>query len=172
MRPDLSSEQIPEAFPVAVIMERRPSTNNRWSDFQWEALGVTVGAQGAESEAVPRLLREDGETRQYLYPGLTLTLYRDECDSYYHNLVSPTPRCYIAAREAEEGVPEPFLVSLSFDEAHAYLEGDDIIYAVDIPPELYRWTELFVLANYAPEKRRKRKREDWKTAAGDPRGRS
>lgn len=168
MRSDISSDQIPETFPVAVIMERRPSTVSRWSDFEWRALGVTVGAQGNGSDATPKLMREHEETRQYLHSGLALTLHRDECDSYYHNLVSPVPRCYVVAREAEDGVPEPFLVSLSFDEAHAYLEGEDTIYAVDIPPELYRWTELFVLANYAPERRRKRKREDWKNAAGGP----
>ena len=48
-----------------------------------------------------------------------------------------------------------------FDEAHAYLEGEDEIYAVDVPPELYLWAEAFVIANYFPEKKRKRKLRDW-----------
>ena len=168
---DLCNDRIPENFPVAVLMEQRPSVNDRWSEFQWQALGVSVGTQGDASDTTPRLVRDDGVIRQYLHPGLTLTLYQDECESYYHNLTAPKPSCYIVTREEEDGVPEPFLVSLSFDEAHAYLEGDDTIYAVDIPPELYRWTELFVLANYAPEKRRKRKRDNWKSAAAESRGR-
>ena len=58
--------------------------------------------------------------------------------------------------------PDPFIVTLSFDEAHAYLEGEDDIFDVDVPPELYRWVEAFVLVNYAPEKRVKRKRKNWK----------
>ena len=50
---------------------------------------------------------------------------------------------------------------MSFDEAHAYLEGEDEIYAVDVPPELYRWTEAFVIAHYFPQKKTKRKLRDW-----------
>jgi hypothetical protein len=50
---------------------------------------------------------------------------------------------------------------MSFDEAHAYLEGEDEIYAVDVPPELYRWTESFVISNYFPERKRKRKLRNW-----------
>jgi hypothetical protein len=50
---------------------------------------------------------------------------------------------------------------MSFDEAHAYLEGDDEIYAVDVPGELYRWTEAYVIAHYFPEKKKKRKLRDW-----------
>ena len=53
------------------------------------------------------------------------------------------------------------LLTLSFDEAHAYLEGDENLYTVPMPPEIYRWVEAYVLAHYVPEKRTKRKRRDW-----------
>ncbi len=66
----------------------------------------------------------------------------------------------------EESQPVPFLVTLSFDEAHAYLEGDQEVYAVDIPPELYRWSEAFVLSHYVPQKKRKRKLDNWKDQSG------
>ena len=106
--------------------------------------------------------------QQFLIGGLELALYPDECESYYHNMVSPAPRCYVIAHVDEddgEGRPDPFLVSMSFDAAHAYLEGGDEIYAVEIPPEVYRWTEAFVLAYYAPEPRRKRRLTDWRVGA-------
>ena len=62
------------------------------------------------------------------------TLHVDECESYYYNLVSDSPRAYVVAHSADdERQPQPFLVSMSFDEAHAYLEGEDEIYAVDVP---------------------------------------
>ena len=63
--------------------------------------------------------------------------------------------------EDSDATPEPFLITMSFDEAHAYLEGDDEIYEVEVPPELYRWTEAFLLMHYAPEKKIKRKRKNW-----------
>ena len=33
--------------------------------------------------------------------------------------------------------------------------------SIDVPAEIYRWTEAFVIANYFPEKKRKRKLRDW-----------
>ncbi len=62
-------------------------------------------------------------------------------------------------------MPEPVLVTLSFDAGQAYLEGDETVYNVPLPPELYRATEAFVLAHYVPEKKNKRKLENWKEQA-------
>ena len=76
----------------------------------------------------------------------------------------------VAHTVADDGRPQPFLVSMSFDEAHAYLEGDDEIYAVDVPPELYRWTEAYVIANYFPEKKKKRKLRDWRAQGSEEHG--
>lgn len=148
-------------FPVCAILERRPASS-AWADHVWEAVGITVGRGGDERRA--RLVREQDGTASFLVGGLAVSLHRDECESYYYNIVSQTPRAYIVARRDDDGaddMPHPFLVSLSFDEAHAYLEADDDIFAVDIPAELYRWAEAFVLANYFPEKKRKRKLRNW-----------
>ena len=80
--------------------------------------------------------------------------------------MSPKPSCYIVSRVAEDDytdeVPVPILVTLSFDQAHSYLEGDDVVFAVPLAPELYRWTEAYVLRHYAPEKKFKRKLKNWK----------
>jgi len=153
-------------FPVSVILERRPATS-RWIDHVWSAVGITVGRQ--EGRGGPRLIREERGVTHYLVGGLEVALHVDECESYYYNLVSDNPRAYVVAHAEDANArPQPFHVSMSFDEAHAYLEGEDQIYAVDVPPELYRWTESFVIANYFPEKRRKRKLRDW--SADEPGG--
>lgn len=62
-------------------------------------------------------------------------------------------------------MPVPYLVSLSFDEVHAYLEGDEQVFAVEIPPELYKWSEAFILTHYVATKKTKRKLKNWKTQA-------
>jgi hypothetical protein len=153
-----------ERFPVAVILERRPAVS-KWADHVWMASGIAVGRHAENSE--PLLLREDQGIARFLVGGLQVTLHRDECESYYYNLVSDQPRAYVVAHIAEgDGRPQPFLVSVSFDEAHAYLEGEDDIFAVDLPPELYRWIEAYVIANYFPEKKKKRRLVDW--SAGEP----
>lgn len=159
---DQQLQNMPTHFSAVVLMQRQPSRVSRWSDFQWEAIAVMARSDGMQQDKGPQLVHEDGEVRQYLYTGFDVKLYVDECESYYYNLISTTPRCYVIARENDDDIPVPFLVSLSFDEAHAYMEMEDTVYAVEVPPELYRWTQDFVLMHYAPEKRKKRKRDDWK----------
>lgn len=151
------------SFPVSVIMQKSKS-HNIWVDEIWEAIGVTVGVQGdvdIGEETTPKIIFKQEGITQYLNTGFNLELFADECESYYYNLMSPTPRCFIVADQNDD-VPVPFMVSLSFDVAHSYLEGDETVYAVDCPPELYRWSEAFILNHYAPEKKIKRKRTNWK----------
>lgn len=160
-------EILPQYFPVSVVMQSKPSSN-QWVDEIWDAVGLVVFSDGEANEkdaGVKNIQQQEG--KQLIYSGLKVNLHLDECESYYHNLMSPKPSCFIVAREEDEDgndtdVPIPFLVSMSFDEAHAYLEGDDIVYAVPIPAELYQWTEAFVIQNYSAEKRKKRKRKDWR----------
>lgn len=155
-------KDMPAEFPVAVIMQQRPSNVSAWSDYQWQAVGITVTQHDPDELLEPVLVYEQGDVRQYLYRGFNVSLHLDECESYYHNLMSPKPACYVVTHSNDNHVPTPFLVSMSFDEAHAYLESDEEVYAVDIPPELYRWLEAYVLAHYVAVKRKKRKRQDWK----------
>lgn len=160
-QPTLNDELV-EGFPVSAIMESRPSISS-WLATSWRIIGIVVGWRESPDDGKPVAVNANGEVTRYLCNGLRVALYKDECESYYYNLISPKPRCYVVAHvENYDQPPDPFLVTLSFDEAHAYLEGEDDIYDVDVPAELYRWVEAFVLAHYAPEKRIKRKRKDWK----------
>ncbi len=156
-------QTIPEYFPVSVIMESTPS-KSIWQDVSWDAIGVCgIATNQDQPESLPgEQMMRHGDMEQVIYNNLKLRLFLDECESYYHNLMSPRPGCFVIARENDEGRPVPFLVSLSFDEAHAYQEGDDLVYAVPIPAELYRWMEAYVIEHYAPVKRKKRKRTNWK----------
>lgn len=154
---------IPDHFPVSIIMESSPSSSP-WLDVSWNAVGICVIESDAHSPSDTQIVHQ-GNNKQHIYNHLTLKLFLDECESYYHNLMSPEPGCFIVAREDNSGGsqrPIPFLVTLSFDEAHSYLEGDDLVYSVPIPAELYRWAEAYVIDNYLPEKRKKRKRKNWK----------
>ncbi|MCB1791942.1 MAG: DUF3305 domain-containing protein [Gammaproteobacteria bacterium] len=165
--PNATEHSTQEHYPIAVILERRPASSP-WVDYVWTAVGIAVGHHPRSQQ--PLLVRDDPQSTLFLVGGLKVQLFVDECESYYYNLVSDTPRAYVMAHVDEPGgQPDPFRVSMSFDEAHAYLEGEDEIYAVDVPAELYRWTESFVIANYFPEKKRKRKLVDWAAESQPPR---
>lgn len=157
-------QKLPDLMPVSVVMEKRPSTHE-WSNFNYQVVGILT-ADEVESESVKKIHAENG-VEQFLFTGLKLRLHVDECESYYHNMMSPQPGCFVVASEVDDldDMPVPYLVSLSFDEAHAYLEGCENVYAVEIPPLLYQWMEAFVLAHYAATKKTKRKRKDWKDQA-------
>lgn len=158
----------PSKFNVSVVMQQSPS-GSQWLENRWEAVGVIAALEGERADGTgASLIHQEGSVRRYIYTGFTLRLHQDECESYYYNLLSSQPNCYIVANLDDQGKPVPFLVSLSYDEAHAYLEGDETVYSVPIPAELYRWTEAFVLDHYMPQKRTKRKRTDWKSATGGP----
>jgi hypothetical protein len=160
---DSTQKDNPSTFEVSVVMQCSPS-DSAWIDSRWEAVGlVAAGEESRGDLSKPALIHQEGRVSRYLYPGFTLQLHRDECESYYYNLLSPQPFCYVVANLDDQGSPVPFLVSLSYDEAHAYLEGDETVYTVPVPPELYRWTEAFVLEHYAPQKRSKRNRTDWRS---------
>ena len=158
--------ELPNRMHVAVLMEKKPSSHP-WADFSYDAIGVVVRGE-AEDRRVTRVYQDDG-IEHYLVSGMSLRLFEDECECYYHNLMSPEPGCFIVAGEPDEeeiigndGMPLPYLVSLSFDEVHAYLEGDEQIYSVPIPPELYRWAEAYVLTHYVAVKKTKRKLRNWR----------
>lgn len=154
-------QDLPDQLTVSVIMEKR-AIENEWVNFSHRAIGVVVGEAGQEKQV--RSIYQDGDVEHFLITGLTLRLHLDECESYYHNLMSPKPGCFVVADEKDDldEMPIPYLVSLSFDEVHAYLEGDEQVYAVEIPAELYQWTEAYILTNYIAVKKTKRKLKNWK----------
>jgi len=153
--------ELSERFAVSVIMQRT-QLDNLWASENWEAIGVMVGSNSLRDENnQAKLIFQEDNISQFLLSDFEIILHADECESYYHNLMSVSPRCFIIADLDEEGVPVPFLVSLSQDEAHSYLEGDEEVFAIDLPAELYRWSEAFVLSHYAPAKKVKRKLKNW-----------
>ncbi len=148
-------------FTVSVVLESRPAAS-QWASLSWNVVGLcNISGEALDVKTGSQIHTSD-ELNQYVYSGMSLRFYEDQCESYYHNLMSPQPSCFIVADQQDDERPEPFLVTMSFDEAHAYLEGDASIYSVPIPPELYQQVEAYVVENYSAEKRKKRKRVDWK----------
>ncbi len=155
-------QELPQKMYVAVIMEKKPSTHP-WADYVYQALGVVMRG-GEEDKSVTRVYQNNEGVEHYLVTGLGIELFEDECESYYHNLMSPEPGCFIVAEQPDDydEMPVPYIASLSFDEVHAYLEGDEQVYSVQIPRELYQWAEAYVLTHYVAIKKTKRKLKNWR----------
>ena len=167
--PDSLTTPVPDAFSVSIIVEYVKTPDNRWEDGHWQVTGVIAAGPDDHEAQPPRQLHAATQARQYLHTGLNLRLYKDDAESYYYNLVSDNPGVFVICSQ-EAGEPlQPFIATLSYGEATSYMETDEIVETVAMPPELYRWAERFVLEHYVPEKRKKRKRENWKETGHGPR---
>lgn len=145
-------------LPATVAMSRSRS-DNRWQTYRWRIDWVLVGDIAVVNPQPP-----PADSDSFRYPGLCLRLHKDEAESYYHNLMAPTPSLFVVTRNEPDGTPKPFHLSASFDEAHAYSEAEEDAYALPLPPALCQLLESYVLTHYAPEPRKKRRRQDWRRA--------
>lgn len=155
------------SLPVAVIMGRRMVSRSGWTVANWQAVGVVSGANlpGVETRGSP-VYRGEAE-EHFLWGGLQLELYRDATEAYWANLVGNQPSLFIICTEAEDGSMVPESVTADPNEAGAGVEGNDRVFSVPIPPEVYPVLERFVVEHHRPQERHKRKRAEW--SADEPR---
>jgi ribosomal protein S16 len=133
------------SYNIAVVMQRRPA-HSRWADVVWEPHGVVPGYAGTGR----KLLVEHDRVAQWLHPGFTLQLHRDETEGYYLNVVGREPRVFVLWRmEGDEGLPVE--VTVSSEEASRWLDAGHSIDGVPMPPEIYAWVGEYVEQNYRPQ---------------------
>ncbi len=139
---------------LAVVMQRR-ALDNRWQSEAWEPLGVVLNHSGGGGPA--KLVEERG-VAQWLHPGFSLRLFRDEAEGYYLNVSSDEPRVFVMWR-MEDGLAVPKFVTVSYNEAGRLMDGGEQVDTVAMPAELMAWVGAYVEENYRPEaKKRNRPR--------------
>ena len=137
-------------YPVAVVMQKKP-TQSKWADFAWEPWSVLLGYP-AEAP-VQRLFEREG-VEQWLYPGFTLMLHRDEAEGYYLNVSTSSPRVFVLWRmDADRAVP--LEVTASYDEAGRWMDAGHSVDGVAMPAEIFAWVGEYVENNYRPEPRKR-----------------
>jgi len=116
----------------------------------------------ANTEARQKTTIDDtAACKRFLWTGFELAFYRDGGESYWHTLVGEQQEIFVVCQEDEDDELAPILVTADYDEAMAYQEADDTVLSTPMPPQVYSTLERFVLENYAPEKKKRRKRKEW-----------
>jgi hypothetical protein len=132
-----------ESLPVGVVLTRQ-RIGHPWQEFSWHATEVVPGAPAV---AEWRLLRQAEARTAYLAATLPLDLYPGETADYRHNLSQRQPMIYVVLRR-DEGDAErpihPFHVTASPAEAQDYLDSDDLVDAVPMPPGVAAWLQDYV----------------------------
>lgn len=153
------TQTLTDRLPLGVIVAHEPVTGNRWIEERWRVAGVVYGA-AVDLERRRSLLREGPEGTHYLWSGLELRLQPGDAESYYYNLLGDNPSLYVYCEADDSGELVPISVNAEYIDAMSQQEFGNVVFAVPMPPEVYRIIEQFAAAHYVPEEpRRKRKRD-------------
>lgn len=159
----MSHSEVSE-FTVSIVLEKQEKIVKSWTSIQWELAAILPDKDGPNSLTGPITIRESRKKSQYLWKGLTIKLFIDAAEGYWYNLLADVPYAFVVCEVDsidEEEVPVPILITASQDEAGAHLETDSLVLSGPLPAEIRDETEKFVVNNFVPQTRKKRKRRDW-----------
>ena len=144
---------------VRIERERAPNVWEAWR-FSVAEVVLDTGEFGTE----PRLLRDDGTLASTLFPGLAVSLHRDEAEGYYLNLTSGSPVWFVMWRIDEDDPSRawPELVTLSYNEAGRLLDAQERVDNLPLPDDLCAWLQTFVDEHYKPEPKQRRRPASFK----------
>lgn len=140
-------------YPVAVIMER-VRLDHRWASERWEAKGVVRDVSPPGSGE--RVIVSDDKMMQILFPGFTLRLHPDEAEGYLYNITSPQPKVFVMWRLRDE-VARPERLTVSYHEGARWLDAEETVDGVALPPDLAPWIAEFAGIHYKPEPKKKKR---------------
>ncbi len=153
------------SFNVGVLLEvQYRILKSGFRTSVWTLAELLIRGEGDDNARVRTLVDDTESLRRYLWTGLSLSFFRDGGESYWHSLVGEQQEIFVVCQGDQSGAEdefEPVLVTADYDEAMAYHEADDTVLTAPMPAVVYQSLERFVLENYAPEKRHKRKRKQW-----------
>jgi len=148
-----------EAVPtlqVAVRIDRRRQPT-RWEDWGFQLADVLIDT--GQFGSAPRTLRDDGESAQFLFPGLPVMLHRDEGEGYYLNLTSGAPVWFVMWRIADDDPSRawPEIVTLSYNEAARWLDAQERVDNRPLPADVRDWLQAYADEHYKPEPKQRRR---------------
>ncbi|WP_458525685.1 DUF3305 domain-containing protein [Onishia taeanensis] len=90
---------------------------------------------------------------------LALQLFMTERAAYRFNLNSPTPRLFVRAGFSGHA-PQPTALTASQEVAASWMDGEQQVLDVDMPPAIQLWLEAYLVHHgEAPVEGRKKKRK-------------
>ena len=141
-------------YPVAVIMER-VRLADRWGTERWDAKGVVRDPEPPGSGE--RVIVSDERALQVLFPGFMLKLHPDEAEGYIYNITSPQPKVFVMWRVGEDGIARPASLTVSYHEGARWMDSEENVGGVALPPDLLQWIAEFGAAHYTEEPKKKKR---------------
>jgi hypothetical protein len=145
---------------LAVVMERVLQPN-RWEDAAFRVLDVIPDEGGFG--AVPRMLFDDGKNSRWLFPGMQIELFADECKGYFLNLTSGRPAWFVMWRLDEDDplMARPQVVSMSYIECDRWMAAEEHVESLPLPDPLCEWLRRFTNEHFRPEGQRRQRAQSF-----------
>ena len=149
-----------QVLPVGIIVERR-RIEHAWTDWSWRVVDIIIAPPPMKDWTVLR----SGEDWTWFHAATaTLELHAKEAEAYVFNMKSAKPAIYVVLSDDEDVESEislhVHLVTASPYEAQDYLDsGEDMVEAMEMPPEIVAWIDDFIAEHYVEEPFIKRKRD-------------
>ncbi len=155
-------------FQIAVTMrkERLTGAAARWLDWRWKLHDVAIDEGRFGSE--PRLLHKNDDGSHWLFPAMTVQLYRDDAEGYYLNVTTAQPAWFVMWRMeeelglADELIAVPQAVSLSYNDAGRWLDSQETVEQLPCSRDVAQWVAEFAEANFVAEQKKRKRPESFK----------
>ena len=151
----------------AAVVMRRERIDNRWQPWRWSLCEVVPHEEGFGSQ--PRLLIKSDTEERWLHPGFTVELHRGDAEGYYLNVTTPQPCFWVVWRMEEEAaladepIPLPQIVTLSYHDAGRWLDAQETVEQVPAPASVVQWLQDFVEQHHVLEVKRRQRPQSFKT---------
>ncbi|MBC7622638.1 MAG: DUF3305 domain-containing protein [Aeromicrobium sp.] len=150
------------SFAVSVVMERI-AIESRWQSHKWQPAAI-LPDDGMR--VLPEVMSTSSGATEVLFPGFALQVFRDEAEGYYLNVSSPDPQVFVMWRIAENSVEDapadapdravPHSVTLSYNEAARWMDAQEKVDPVAMPPQILDALSEWVKLNYSPPDKKQR----------------
>jgi Protein of unknown function (DUF3305) len=160
------------ALDVSVIMRREPIVGamSRWQTHRWVLENVVLAGEASDiliEKTATRIIRnnENDSIERWIHAGYRVELFTDDAEGYYLNVTTDAPCWFVLWRMEEEAsitdepIAKPEMVSLSYHDAGRWLDAQETVEQVPLPPEVIVWLKAFVDQHHVNELK-KRKRPD------------
>ncbi len=150
-------------------MRREPIVGamSRWQSHRWVLEDVILEGESStlSIEKIALKISKNDSAERWKHVGYRAELYADDADGYYLNVTTDAPCWFVLWRMEEEAgisdepIAKPEMVSLSYHDAGRWLDAQETVEQVPLPPNVITWLKAFVDQHHVNELK-KRKRPD------------
>ena len=143
---------------------------SRWQSHRWVLENVVLEGE-ASTPAVEKsatLLIKNDSIERWKHAGYSTELFTDDAEGYYLNVTTDAPCWFVLWRMEEEAsitdepIAKPEMVSLSYHDAGRWLDAQETVEQVPLPPEVVAWLQAFVDEHHVIEAKKRKRPESFK----------